>query len=296
MRAPAEFAFRAGVLIGALVAEIPERAMAQAQTAPAAPTAADPTPPPPPPPAAAPTEPAVPQIADDEPARELAPLPDPDGRVAFGPKPLDGRVAVITITADRPGVKIQLDGRLFGIAPQIIHTVPAGDYIVEGTLPDGRTVAQPVSVTDQPVTIHLAPRPAPPPPIRDDPADRPWHMRIKTPIWALGSLGAALLIAGAAVGVKEMLTQRTYDRAPLVTPDDQRYLDRVAAHGRTLATYANVFYGVGAVGLIAAGALAYLDVRPFRERQAPRAAVWFHVAPEAGAMAARATVDVAVRF
>ena len=57
-----------------------------------------------------------------------------------------GRVNVKAPASDN--VRVFLEGRFFGTAPITIYSVPKGDYILEGTFPDGKTVSKPVSVLE----------------------------------------------------------------------------------------------------------------------------------------------------
>ncbi len=90
------------------------------------------------PPAAAP---AASESAPVDP-KLVPPTPDTFGRVHFGPSSGSdlGRVSVKAPPSDN--VRVFLEGRFFGTAPITIYSVPKGDYILEGTFPDGKTHEQ----------------------------------------------------------------------------------------------------------------------------------------------------------
>lgn len=242
-----------------------------------------------------PTQPPPPP-ASPAPPRLVAPPPDSSGRVPFGAlhwgkTPPGG----VTVTADRPGVLVFLDGRFFGVAPVSISQVPAGDYIVEATYPDGRTVSRPVSVlegTEQFVSLtpNVVRTPEPPPPAGAARA------RIRTRTWVVAGAGLAVLAASAVTGWLEIDKQEEYDKAPLGSAADRKHLDDLAQQGRTLALFTNVLVGAGAACLVAAGVMAAMDLRAGPAGEHPAAEPAVRVGIAAGPDLASWQATAAIRF
>ena len=78
-------------------------------------------------------------------ATMVAPIKDSLGRVHFAATSNSGKVTVKAPAAEK--IQVLLDGRYFGEAPVTIHSVPKGDYIVEGHFPEGKIVSKPLNVS-----------------------------------------------------------------------------------------------------------------------------------------------------
>jgi hypothetical protein len=208
---------------------------------------------------------------DDAPAagdgKPTAPTPDSFGRVHFGPPsaPGLGRVTVKAPAADK--LQVFLEGRYFGDAPLTIYSVPKGDYIVEGTYPDGKTVSRPVSVLEnEEATADLTGARAAEAAKNAKPLFATQEISptrlTATKVFVIG--GAAALTAGIIFGVLELRKETEYKNAP----NDQTQLDSIQNTGKRYALLANVGYGLAFVGLAGAAICAYpMFIKPNAEKQ-----------------------------
>jgi hypothetical protein len=182
------------------------------------------------------------------PAQPAAPPRTPT-RISFGPAgPGQGSV---TITCD--GVRVSFDGRPFGVAPMTITNVPKGDYVIQGTTPDGKDVSRPVTIDENTeATVDLSAGlisktlPGAAPPTSDSSGTLMKASRIM-----LG-VSAAALVSGVVSGVLELKKHSDYESAPA----DQATLDRLAREGRRDAAIANVSFVACGASLLASGLLA----------------------------------------
>jgi hypothetical protein len=198
----------------------------------------------------------------------VPPTPDTFGRVHFGPSsaPDLGRVSVKAPSSDN--VKIFLEGRFFGTAPLTIYSVPKGDYIVEGTYPDGKTVSKAVSVLENDeATADLTGAHAALEPKKGSSMfsnneisdSRLFAMKA----FAIG--GAAALVVGITFGILEKRKENDYKSAPAI----QSQLDSISNTGKTYALVANIGYALTFVGAVGAAVCAYpLFVKPNAEKKA----------------------------
>jgi hypothetical protein len=175
------------------------------------------------------------------------PMVDASGRVQYGP-PGPGTGSV-TVKGDR--MQVTLDGRSFGIAPLTIYNVPKGDYIVEGTGPDGTEVSRPVTVDDNgQATVDLGAGMIG----ALSPAERLAEERSRrVPLASkvlLGVSGAALGV-GIVFGVLQWKAHRDYESAA-----DQATLDALARTGHRDAMIANVSFITCGASLLASGLFA----------------------------------------
>src|SRR5882724_11009379 len=175
---------------------------------------------------------------------KLVPPPaDTFGRVHFGPSsaPDLGRVSVKAPSSEN--VKIFLEGRFFGTAPVTIYSVPKGDYIVEGTYPDGKTVSKAVSVLENDEAVadltgaHAAveavsKKNASMFSDKNISEQRLFAMKA----FAIG--GGVALVAGVTFGVLEMMKENDYKNST----GTQSQLDNISSTGKTYALLANVGY------------------------------------------------------
>jgi hypothetical protein len=198
----------------------------------------------------------------------VPPPPDTFGRVHFGPSsaPDLGRVSVKAPSSDN--VKIFLEGRFFGTAPLTIYSVPKGDYIVEGTYPDGKTVSKAVSVLENDEAVadltgaHAAveanKKGSSMFSNKDISEDRLFAMKA----FAIG--GGVALVAGITFGVLEMMKESDYKNST----GTQAQLDSLTSTGKTYALLANVGYALAFVGAVGAAVCAYpIFVKPSAEKK-----------------------------
>ena len=195
----------------------------------------------------------------------VPPTPDTFGRVHFGPSSgADlGRVSVKAPSSDN--VRIFLEGRFFGTAPLTIYSVPKGDYIIEGTYPDGKTVSKAISVLENDEAVadltgaHAALEPA----NAGMFASKDMSESRLTAMKAFAIGGAAALVVGVTFGILEMMKENDYKNAPA----DQAKLDSISSTGKNYALIANIGYALTFVGAVGAAVCAYpLFVKPNAEK------------------------------
>ena len=196
----------------------------------------------------------------------VPPTPDTFGRVHFGPSSgADlGRVSVKAPASDN--VKIFVEGRYFGTAPITIYSVPKGDYIIEGTYPDGKSVSKPISVleNDESVTDLTGAHPADAPNKNAMFATNELSPGRYTAMKAFAIGGAAALVLGVTFGVLELMKESDYKNAP----NDNAKLDSISSTGRTYALLANVGYALAFVGAAGAAICAYpMFTKPNAEKK-----------------------------
>jgi hypothetical protein len=215
-----------------------------------------------PPAAAEPTE-----SASSGDPKLVPPTPDTFGRVHFGPSsaPDLGRVSVKAPTSD--DVKIFLEGRFFGTAPITIYSVPKGDYIIEGTYPDGKTVSKAISVLENDEAVadltgaHAAVD------IKKNQGmfaskDISESRLFGLKAFAIG--GGAALVLGITFGILERMKESDYKNST----GTQAQLDDISNTGKTYALLANVGYALAFVGAVGAAVCAYpLFVKPNAEKK-----------------------------
>jgi hypothetical protein len=201
------------------------------------------------------------------------------GRVHFGPSSGQG---LGRVTVNAPGgdkVQVFLEGRYFGTTPMTIYSVPKGDYIVEGTYPDGRQVSRPVTVGEnEEATVDLTAGKV------GAPAASSGGMfsgdispeRLRTTRILL-VVGAVALVAGVTFGILELKAENDYQSAP----NDQATLDDIASRGKRDALLANVGYVLAGGCLIGAAIAGYpMVMKPNAEKTQTTAFVF---APVVGA-------------
>ncbi len=166
-----------------------------------------------------------------------------------------GRVNVKAPASDN--VRIFLEGRFFGTAPITIYSVPKGDYILEGTFPDGKTVSKPVSVleNDEAVIDLTGARAALEAPAKGGGmfSTKEMSESRKTAMYAFAIGGGVALVAGITFGMLEKSKESDYKNAP----NNQTQLDNIASSGKNYALYANIGFALTFVGAIGAAVCAY---------------------------------------
>ncbi len=220
------------------------------------------------PPAAAP---ASSEAAPIDP-KLVPPTPDTFGRVHFGPSSGSdlGRVSVKAPASDN--VRVFLEGRFFGTAPITIYSVPKGDYILEGTFPDGKTASKPVSVleNDEAVVDLTGAHAALEAPAKSGGAFSTKEISESrlTAMKAFAIGGAVALVVGITFGILELKKESDYKNAP----NNQPQLDSISSTGKNYALIANIGYALTFVGAIGAAVCAYpMFVKPNAEKAKPMA-------------------------
>ena len=213
---------------------------------------------------------AAPAASEAAPAdpKLVPPTPDTFGRVHFGPSSGSdlGRVNVKAPAGDN--VKIFLEGRFFGTAPITIYSVPKGDYILEGTFPDGKSVSKPVSVleNDEAVIDLTGAHAALESPSKGGGgmfSNKEISESRMTAMKAFAIGGAAALVMGITFGILEKSKESDYKNAPA----NQTQLDSISSTGKTYALLANIGFALTFVGAIGAAVCAYpIFVKPSAEK------------------------------
>jgi hypothetical protein len=197
----------------------------------------------------------------------VPPAPDTFGRVHFGPSSGAnlGRVSVKAPPGDN--VKVFLEGRYFGNAPLTIYSVPKGDYIVEGTYPDEKTVSRAVSVSENEEAVadltgaHVAGAATANAPMFAT-SEISQSRLTATKAFVIG--GGVALVLGITFGILEKKKETDYKNAP----NDPAQLDSIANTGKTYALLANVGYLLAFVGGVGAAICAYpMFVKPSTEKK-----------------------------
>jgi hypothetical protein len=240
---------------------------------------------------------AAPDTSGGDP-KLVPPTPDTFGRVHFGPSsaPDLGRVTVKAPASDN--VKVFLEGRFFGTAPITIYSVPKGDYIVEGTYPDSKTVSKAISVLENDEAVadltgaHAAVEAA-------ASAKKGGSMFANSGMseqrvfamkaFAIG--GAVALVGGVVFGILERMKENDYK----TSTGTQAELDNISSTGKNYALFANIGFALAFVGAAGAAVCAYpMFVKPNAEKKsiayAPRPV--FTVVPTGGGAAG----SMALRF
>ena len=215
---------------------------------------------------AAAEEAPVPAESDAAPVdpKLVPPTPDTFGRVHFGPSSgADlGRVSVKAPPSDN--VRVFLEGRFFGTAPLTIYSVPKGDYIVEGTYPDGKTVSKGVSVMENDESVaDLTGARAATEASKNAMGKEMSESRIfATKAFVIG--GAAALVLGVTFGILEMRKESDYKNAP----NNTAQLDSISSTGKNYALLANIGYILALAGGVGAAICAYpMFVKPNVEKK-----------------------------
>jgi hypothetical protein len=237
------------------------------------------------PPPASPAEAPAVEAPPPVPAARPAPTPtvDASGRLLYGPPgPGTG-----TVVVKGSNLQVSLDGTPIGNAPLTIYNVPKGDYVVEGTRPDGTVVSRPVGViedTEAVADLGTAAMAALSAASGTGPQSR--HLPRTSKI-LLGVAGGALA-AGLVFGLLELKAHDDYEHAP----PDQATLDDLARTGRRDALIANVSF-IACAGSLIASALVALPSLLKTESAAPAP-----VTLTASASASRGSLlaGVALRF
>jgi hypothetical protein len=180
-----------------------------------------------------------------------APKTDSLGHVHFASPNGEGLGRVVVNAPATQKVKVFLEGRLFGVAPVTIYSVPKGDYIVEALYPDGKQVSKPVTVSEnEETTVDLNAKVVK---AAEEPGTSSGGGEM-TPgrrqlMWGF-IIGAGVgLVVGTTFGILELKAESDYQNTP---SNDQAQLDSIQTRGQHYADIADVGWVLTAVG--AAGA------------------------------------------
>jgi hypothetical protein len=196
-------------------------------------------------------------LAKDKPKEEALTSPEPDsmGRVHFGPATGEGLGRVTVRAPASANIKVFLDGRYFGRAPVTIHSVPKGDYIVEGHYPDDKQVSRPVSVAEnEEAVVDLAAGKIETPGATQSQGvfsgDISPNRLLLTKV--LIGVGAASLVFGIVFGILEQKAESDYNDA-----GTQPERDSITTTGKRDATLANVGFVLAGASLVGAAFAGY---------------------------------------
>jgi len=185
-----------------------------------------------------------------------APKTDSLGHVHFSSPNGEGLGRVVVNAPPTQKVKVFLEGRLFGIAPVTIYSVPKGDYIVEALYPDGKQVSKPVTVSENEQTV--VDLNAKIEKTTEEPGSSAYSGSEMTPtrknlMWGF-IIGAGVgLVAGTTFGILELKAESDYQNTP---SNDQAQLDSIQQRGQRYADIADVGWVVTAVGVVGAAICA----------------------------------------
>jgi hypothetical protein len=170
-------------------------------------------------------------------------------RVSFGP----AAAGTGTVTVKGDNIQVSFDGRTFGVTPLSITDIPKGDYVVEGTGPDGKQVSRPVTVEEgAEAMVDLGAGKIGAAEAAAAAAADQGHPRLVMASKVMLGVGAAAFVVGAVFGVLELKQHSDYESAPA----NQAMLDSMAHSGHLDAMIANASFVTCGASLLAAGALA----------------------------------------
>ncbi|HXJ22306.1 MAG TPA: hypothetical protein VMT03_18950 [Polyangia bacterium] len=211
-----------------------------------------------------------------------APKTDSLGHVHFSSPNGEGLGRVVVNAPATQKVKVFLEGRLFGIAPVTIYSVPKGDYIVEALYPDGKQVSKPVTVSENEQTV--VDLNAKVEKTTEEAGSSGYTGSEMTPtrknlMWGF-IIGAGVgLVAGATFGILELKAESDYQNTP---SNDQAQLDSIQQRGQRYADVADVGWVVTAVGVVGAAICALPMIFGPSEKGAGGTSAAMTIAPVAG--------------
>jgi hypothetical protein len=187
-----------------------------------------------------------------------APKTDSLGHVHFSNPNGEGLGRVVVNAPATAKIKVFLEGRLFGIAPVTIYSVPKGDYIVEAVYPDGKAAgSKPVTVSEnEESTVDFGTKVAGGQGAAADSSSAfggemtPFRKNLMYGFLIGAGVGIAL---GTTFGILDLEAENDYQHT---NPGDQPTLDSIQKRGQRDADVADVGWVVAAVGLIGAGVCA----------------------------------------
>ncbi len=187
-----------------------------------------------------------------------APKTDSLGHVHFASPNGEGLGRVVITAPATDKVKVFLEGRLFGMAPLTIYSVPKGDYIVEAQYPSGKEVSKPVTVSEnEETTVDLGGAKTAKADGGGDSGSifstgemTPFRKNLMYGFLAGAVVGIAV---GTTFGILDIQAENDYKNTPMGM---QAQLDSIQQRGQRDAKIADVGWVVTAVGLVGAGICA----------------------------------------
>jgi hypothetical protein len=188
-----------------------------------------------------------------------APKTDSLGHVHFASPNGEGLGRVVITAPATDKVKVFLEGRLFGVAPLTIYSVPKGDYIVEAQYPNGKEVSKPVTVSEnEETTVDLGGAKT----AKTDGGGGDngsvfsgGEMTSGRKTLMYGFLAGAVvgIAVGTTFGILDIQAENDYKNTP---QGMQSALDSIQQRGQRDAKIADVGWVLTAVGLVGAGICA----------------------------------------
>ena len=156
--------------------------------------------------------------------------------------------ATLVITTAPAGAAVKVDGQDSGKVTPAEIQLPRGQHTLELQLAGHTAITEPLSAkagVRHELHAELQPVPAPPPPVvvaPPPPPDPPPEPPTEA-IWITGVIGATGIVAGTVLGFMALSERSDYDANPTSGSADR---------GERLALFADVAFGVGAMGALTA--------------------------------------------
>jgi tetratricopeptide (TPR) repeat protein len=205
--------------------------------------------------------------AHDAFTRYLAGRPDAPDRADVESKLADivAMPATLVITTVPAGATLKVDGQASGKVTPAELSLPRGPHTLELTLAGHTAITEPLTAkAGVRHELHAELQPLPPPPAPVVQAPQPPPPEPTGPpteaLWITGIVGAAGLITGTVLGFVALSERSDYDANPTAESADR---------GERLALFADVAFGIGAMGALTA---IVLYVTSDDEPAAPEAA------------------------
>ena len=207
-----------------------------------------------------------------------APKTDSLGHVHFSSPNGEGLGRVVVNAPATQKIKVFLEGRLFGIAPVTIYSVPKGDYIVEALYPDGKQASKPVTVSEsQETVVDLNAKVEKTEASEGSSGGSEMTPGRKNLMWGF-LIGAGVgLVVGTTFGILELKSESDYQNTP---SNDQAKLDSIQQSGQRYADIADIGWVVTAVGAVGAAICALPLI--FGSSEKPATSTAMTITPVAG--------------
>lgn len=183
-------------------------------------------------------------------ARYLAGRPDAPDRADVEKKmaEISAMPATLVITTAPDGATLKVDGQPTGKVTPAEIELPRGDHTLELTLAGYTAITEPLTAkagVRHELHAELQPVPAPPPPVAPPPPEpKPEPEGPPTEaLWITGIVGATGIVTGTVLGFLALSERSDYDANPTSESADR---------GERLALFADVAFGVGAMGALTA--------------------------------------------
>lgn len=156
--------------------------------------------------------------------------------------------ATLVITTAPAGAAVRVDGQDSGKVTPAEIALPRGPHTLELTLAGHTAITEPVSAkagVRHELHAELQPVPAPPPPVvaAPPPPPPPPSEPPTEALWITSIVGATGIITGTVLGFMALAERSDYDANPTAESADR---------GERLALFADVAFGVGAMGALTA--------------------------------------------